>query len=267
MDIPKDELELLRSFSGRTISAMAKYNNVKWEEDEYAVIQDWKCIKNLKLNPRVSYFWWKLMKNVIPTMDFLMHRRLLDNNLCPRGCDMKEDVEHVAVKCSKLIQVIQMANRLGFSLPVFNSLEECLKFLRKQGKVDPFSTKTYCALVYHSWKSRNNLVHEGQELGAGGNLYSDHWGANPHYMLTSTSWHPPPPGWIKVNIDASLLSSNEVGIGGIFRDHKGRMLLSFGFSVVNWDIGFLELLAFRSLARVIKDWMLDAKGLIMKETI
>ncbi|PKU63475.1 hypothetical protein MA16_Dca022126 [Dendrobium catenatum] len=83
-------------------------------------------------------------------------------------------------------------------------------------------------------------------------IHSDHWVANQHELISS-SWHPPPPGWIKVNIDASLQCSNEDGIGGIFRDHKGRMLLSFGFSLMHWDIGALEWMVVRSFSKVIED--------------
>ncbi|KAI0530840.1 hypothetical protein KFK09_000388 [Dendrobium nobile] len=238
----EDSLELLKIHSGKTISAMARCANINVEENEPMLVQDWNCIKNLKLNPQ----------NAIPTTDFLMHTRLIGSNLCPRGCDMKEDEEHVEVKS--------------------------LEFKQKRREENPFIAKIYCALVFNSWKSRNKLIHKGQELGAkvimtnaityastsSSNLYSDHCGANQQYKLISSTWHPPPPGWIKVNINASLLNSNEAGIGGIFRDHRGRMLLSFRFSEVHWDIGYMELLAFRSLRRVIKDWKLNAKGLIFE---
>ncbi|PKU59188.1 hypothetical protein MA16_Dca028443 [Dendrobium catenatum] len=94
-------------------------------------------------------------------------------------------------------------------------------------------------------------------------FHSDHWGDN-HHELISSSWHPPPPGWIKVNIDDSLQCSNEAGIGGIFRDHKGRMLLSFGFSLIHWDICTLEWMAVRSICNVIDDWMFNAKGIMVE---
>ncbi|PKU62439.1 hypothetical protein MA16_Dca028967 [Dendrobium catenatum] len=94
-------------------------------------------------------------------------------------------------------------------------------------------------------------------------IHSDHWDANQHELILS-SWHPPPPRWIKINIDASLQCSKEAGIGGIFRDHKGRMLLSFGFSLMHWDIGALEWMAVRSLGKVIEYWMLNAKGMIVE---
>ncbi|KAL0910007.1 hypothetical protein M5K25_020928 [Dendrobium thyrsiflorum] len=83
-------------------------------------------------------------------------------------------------------------------------------------------------------------------------------------LQLSNSWHPPPPKWIKVNIDASLLDSYRAGIGGVLRGHKGRFLLAFGFSCIHWDIGQLELLTIRSLNKIIQDWMFIARGIIIK---
>ncbi|KAI0488528.1 hypothetical protein KFK09_028363 [Dendrobium nobile] len=123
----------------------------------------------------------------------------------------------------------------------------------------------------------NALVHEGKEMEDGfivtnaityastsfSYIHSDHWNANQH-MLSPYSWHPPPPGWIKINIDAALHCSYKAGIGGILRDHKGRMLLAYGFSLVHWDIGKLEWLAVRSIGNIIEDWKLKSKGIIVE---
>jgi len=57
---------------------------------------------------------------------------------------------------------------------------------------------------------------------------------NQHYMLLN-HWHSPPPDSIKVNVNDSLLSSYKYGIGGVFRNCKGRFLLAFGQACVHWD--------------------------------
>ncbi|KAI0522448.1 hypothetical protein KFK09_004827 [Dendrobium nobile] len=45
-------------------------------------------------------------------------------------CNMREDVEHVAVKCSKLIVVIELVNRWGFPVPTFSTFGDVQKSLR-----------------------------------------------------------------------------------------------------------------------------------------
>ncbi|KAH0460922.1 hypothetical protein IEQ34_008497 [Dendrobium chrysotoxum] len=83
-------------------------------------------------------------------------------------------------------------------------------------------------------------------------IHLENWDANQLFQLLSASWHPPPPEWIKVNIDASLLRSNRAGIGGVFRDHKGMFLLVFGFMGLHWDVAQVELIAILSLERLFK---------------
>ncbi|KAH0461442.1 hypothetical protein IEQ34_009017 [Dendrobium chrysotoxum] len=90
-------------------------------------------------------------------------------------------------------------------------------------------------------------------------------GSLPHQglVLSFYSWHPPPPRWIKVNIDATLLQSYKASIGGVFRDRKGRFIVAFGFKCIHWDNGYLELLAICSLKKVVKEWMMEANGIII----
>ncbi|KAL0927016.1 hypothetical protein M5K25_001167 [Dendrobium thyrsiflorum] len=121
----------------------------------------------------------------------------------------------------------------GFPIPVFSSIWDCKTKLELLSSANPFIAKVYCSLVYFSWKSRNKVKHGDHEFGlsfiasnaisfasiSNSNMFVDHWGANQPNQLSS-SWHPPPPGWIKVNLDASLLKSKEGGIGGVFRDSK-----------------------------------------------
>ncbi|KAI0524596.1 hypothetical protein KFK09_003973 [Dendrobium nobile] len=84
----------------------------------------------------------------------------------------------------------------------------------------------------------------------------------PLWLLNS--WHSPPPDWIKVNIDASLHNSYKAGIGGVFRDNYGWFLLAFENPLIHWDAVAVELQAILALKLVIKDWMLNYKGLIIE---
>ncbi|KAL0917892.1 hypothetical protein M5K25_012995 [Dendrobium thyrsiflorum] len=239
---------------------------------------DGNWVQKLDLSPRVACFWWRILKDALPTTDFLMNRRLLNYNCCPRGCEAIEKWDHITTSCYKLLQAIETVKKRGLIIPVFDSFTECCSQLKRIAKVKPFMAKLYCSLVFYSWKSRNSVVHDGQELGSCFiastavslasiltklNPFSGHWGAFQRQLSTS-SWHPPPPGWIKVNVDATIRRSNVAGVGGVIRDHKGRFLCSFGYNCVHWDSGYMELVAFRSIKRVIKDWMVGAKVIIME---
>ncbi|KAI0488487.1 hypothetical protein KFK09_028320 [Dendrobium nobile] len=70
--------------------------------------------------------------------------------------------------------------------------------------------------------------------------YLSNWGTN---LLRESceSWCPPLKDLMKINVDAALLRSNCAGVGGIFRDHKGRFILAFGEKKIHWDITKLEM--------------------------
>ncbi|PKU68225.1 Putative ribonuclease H protein [Dendrobium catenatum] len=276
-DIHEDKLELLNSHSGFTLSALIKNANSEKMEIDLHWINGWSCLKKLKLNPRVHHFWWRLQKNALPTRDFLNQRKLVDGNLCPRVCCLVEDANHIATNCFRLNLLINKANSWGFEIPSFLNLNVVISFLKDKSFNKSFIKNLYCSLVFTSWKSRNTLIHEGKEMDDGfivtnaityastsfSYIHSNHWNAN-QQMLTPYSWHPPPPGWIKINIDAALHCSKNAGIGGILRDHRGRMLLAYGFSLVHWDIRKLEWLAVRSIGNIIEDWKLKSKGIIVE---
>ncbi|KAL0915985.1 hypothetical protein M5K25_013459 [Dendrobium thyrsiflorum] len=229
----EDQLKLLSQNSRKSITALSFEASLEHKE--------WNWIKKAKLNPRVEVFWWRLFNNAIPTFHFLSNRRLYHEDGCPRRCNEREDLEHVAVKCKKLLEVLVHLGKWGFFIP-----------LKKI-----FFSSIYIAMWFFSWKSRNKLIHNGIEDSSlviainaisfssfsayGISRNSGIWGANQSYRLLNLSWYPPPPDWIKVNVDASLLPSYKAGIGGIFRDHKGRFLLAFAKSCVHWDVGSLEL--------------------------
>ncbi|KAL0910113.1 hypothetical protein M5K25_021053 [Dendrobium thyrsiflorum] len=94
-----DVLELKRNLSGKTISALIREEAVM-KEDELDPIA-W--IHKMKLNAMVELFIWRLCKGAIPTTDFVLKRKLATSNICPRGCGVVEDVDHVTTSCSKLL--------------------------------------------------------------------------------------------------------------------------------------------------------------------
>ncbi|XP_020681242.1 uncharacterized protein LOC110098680 [Dendrobium catenatum] len=112
------------------------------------------------------------------------------------------------------------------------------------------------------WRVLNNAIPTNQFLS-----YKSLQGildVNQPTRLLNNYWYPPPPDWIKVNIDTSLCPSYKAGIGDVFHDHKGRFLMAFGQKWIHWDIASLELQAILSIKDVVKYWMFAYKGLIIE---
>ncbi|KAI0510967.1 hypothetical protein KFK09_011583 [Dendrobium nobile] len=115
------------------------------------------------------------------------------------------------------------------------------------------------------WSNRNKVKHgktgdSNVMIALIRGLYrSDHWDAYQSVGLFSDKWHPPPPEWLKINIDASLKENYEASIGGIVRNCKGRFVLAFGHGKLHWDITQMELSAFKSLKEALQGWLQGAK--------
>ncbi|PKU61502.1 hypothetical protein MA16_Dca026016 [Dendrobium catenatum] len=229
----KDQLELLYQVTGKSLSTLAFEPVVS----NPAVHMYWVLIKKINLNLRIEVFWWRLHHKAIPTFHFLEYRRLREGNLCPRGCMKSEDHEHVAVSCPKFIQIVQILNRWGFQILVFETFVECCSKLEQNASSKIFLANLYCSSVFFCWKFRNKFIHgdkEDSNLSIAANSVgvasismsnrhnSGIWDANQPVRLSRNCWHSPPPDWIKVNVNSSLLTSYKAG--GVFRDHKGRFL-------------------------------------------
>ncbi|XP_020687312.1 uncharacterized protein LOC110103088 [Dendrobium catenatum] len=266
-------MELKFKYSGRSIAALA-FQAVTEQSEGTA---HWMWMKELKLRPNIELFWWRLCNDAIPSNDFLFRRRLNNFSRCPRGCKEEENGCHIAGKCDKLRTVISILNGWGFQVPFFDNISECLEGLKKLVGKKSLIANMYCTTTRLVWKSRCKLIHDGIEdsvnsLAANAvststvcnfiNSYSDNWDVNQRKLFCS--WHPPPPGWIKINVDASLLRNNVAGFGGVARDDKGRFLIAFGAKLMHWDIAQMELMAVLYLKNIIRDWMIEAQGVIIE---
>ncbi|KAL0906121.1 hypothetical protein M5K25_024586 [Dendrobium thyrsiflorum] len=273
-NLEEDKLELKFKLSRKSISALSY--GARFSEYKEEVWYHW--FFKLKLHPRVELFMWRLCMNAIPTAVFLFARRMADSNLCPWGCLKAEDVDHCSTTCQKLLQAISLLNSWGFPVPRFGSFSECLNKLRDVSVRNPFLPKMYFTLIFHSWLNRNRVKYgDGEEsivsiassvvsfmatTNKGSNVLGN-WGTNQSSSLLNF-WYPPPPNWLKINIDGALAKLGKSGVGGVVRDGKGRFLLAYGSGCVHWDSAQVELLAFQSLRNLIQGWMHEADGIIIE---
>ncbi|KAI0530858.1 hypothetical protein KFK09_000406 [Dendrobium nobile] len=142
---------------------------------------------------------------------------------------------------------------------------------------EDLAANLYCTLIWLVWKSSCKLIHTDKEdsdtsIAANAISYAvrsnflnfqlENWDTN--QLRLSSHWHPPPPGWIKINVDGVLKKKCRTGVGGVARDDKGRFLLAFGNSLQHWDAAQTELCAVLFLKNVVKEWMFEAQGVIIE---
>ncbi|KAI0508103.1 hypothetical protein KFK09_014237 [Dendrobium nobile] len=235
----EDQLELMKMCSGKTVCALV-YEQMWLNKCNLEDVDYFSWVQNLKMNKKVEIFWCRLGKSAIPTNMFLMNRKFSDNALCARGCQVNETYEHIMVHCKYLIEIIMKMREWGIFIPVFRSLDCCLKELKKISTHNSGIVRVYCSIVYYSWKNQNDIKHGKSALPCSiitanalflavskSSPYLSCWGTN---LLSESqnTWYPPPKDWIKINVDASLTSSNLAGIRGVFRGYKGRLISAFG---------------------------------------
>lgn len=50
-------------------------------------------------------------------------------------------------------------------------------------------------------------------------------GANTGVVVRNRRWLPPPPGWVRVNVDtATFMQTESVGIGSVIQDENGSLV-------------------------------------------
>ncbi|KAL0917801.1 hypothetical protein M5K25_012892 [Dendrobium thyrsiflorum] len=154
-----DCLELIHQNFGCSVSALAYKASVQ----DHSSCFYWECLKNIKLRPRVEVFWWRIFNNAIPTFQFLFQRRIQGEFDCPRGSIATEDLEHITLKCVKLVEIICYLNKWGFGIPNFKSFQECWKWMESYNKGHGYLINIYCSAAYLNWRARNRFLHEGKD--------------------------------------------------------------------------------------------------------
>ncbi|KAI0488417.1 hypothetical protein KFK09_028248 [Dendrobium nobile] len=231
-----------------------------------------------RIGPLQAKFAWEcLMKPNSLLNQIIKGKKISNQSSCPRGCVENEDNCHITARCGKLQRCITLLKNWGFYMPVFEDFNSCLDGLLKASTNNPLLANIYCTAVFLTWKSRCKLVHgksEDSDFSIAANIVSLATVSNfiitqpenldTNQLMLSSSWCPPPTGWIKINIDASLKSNYLAGIGGVIRDDKDRFLLAFGTHYLHWDIAQVELLAVYYLKNTLRDWMHEAQGVIIE---
>ncbi|KAK8951217.1 hypothetical protein KSP39_PZI003094 [Platanthera zijinensis] len=238
-DLQQDTPTLLPCFSGRTVTGLA-----------YAALfpppsQDASWLKKLRMRPRERSFWWRLSLDVIPTRTWLAHCGLAIETCCPWGCIAPESRDHLLGKCSYLQAVGTTLQRWGLSLPRVSSWIALMDGL----SISANCSSTFTLLgfaVYQCWQARNARIHlqeystptiiatrvlESASRSATFPTQAN-WDTTRPSRPSSTLWCPPPPGWLKINIDDALLPSRQAGVGIVARDSFGTVLFAAGRPLV-----------------------------------
>ncbi|XP_043810323.1 uncharacterized protein LOC122723137 [Manihot esculenta] len=235
----------------------------------------------LKFPPKVLNFCWRALVNVVPCLSSLQSKRVPVDPSCPLCHVAPENVLHILIQCP-FARSCWLSSPLGWPAPSTSSLNEWFSLAFSSASVE--NASLMLMILWALWQNRNNVIWKGQGQTASGVFFMalnflQQWKAARVMSSVSTIvdparpiWSPPPHGWIKANIDASLsLQRGSVGFGCVIRKDDGSFVAARAGSFYSqMDAKCAETMAFREALSWIKacGWdrvlfELDAQVLVM----
>ncbi|GMN43800.1 hypothetical protein TIFTF001_012998 [Ficus carica] len=224
----------------------------------------WRKLWRLPIPPKTCLFVWRAFHEILPTMVSLRHRGIDCDILCPRCKDVMESSSHAIFDCPTSCAVWRMS-RFWEKIEDrrARSFADFLRVLSTE--VSSVDLALVCWLAWKLWSERNKVVHGGEvgdpqsifdfSIASFGEWQSLNRAPTQPCFVGSDVWSPPQPGYLKLNIDASVFpSSNHIGIGAAIRDDKGSFLGALAISVEGSFSPFVaECLALREGLRFAKE--------------
>ncbi|XP_048495895.1 uncharacterized protein LOC125495272 [Beta vulgaris subsp. vulgaris] len=253
------------SYSVKTTYMLGKGGNL----DNFH--QAWVDIWSMEVSPKVRHFLWRLCTNTLPVRELLKYRHLSDDDLCPRGCGEIESQSHAIFGCPLLRDFWCESGCESFrSLAVAGPMSEALVNMHE---LDMGVRIKGAFLSWVLWSDRNLLVFQNkvtppvillervnrlvEENGAYTKKIYPLWA--PLANASPRIWLAPPPGIIKLNVDASLIVEGWVGLSAVARDSGGSVLFSAIRRVRSyWSAEIAEAKAIEMAIRLGKRYALQA---------
>ncbi|CAN0897822.1 Putative ribonuclease H protein At1g65750 [Linum grandiflorum] len=201
---------------------------------------EWCRLWELDIPPNIKQFAWRMVTDVLPTRERLQRRgvELIGTyGICGGSY---EGADHLFLACS--------AVQSGWSSV---QLDQCIRNLQQIGgnvqdwfwhMIQQMSGAVCSKLItgfWSIWRERNNMIWNAKITPLGvvlqGSLhYLADWRAArariqpsppPPSIPPCPKWHPPPPGYLKCNIDvATFAAEHKTGWGMVIRDSQDTIL-------------------------------------------
>lgn len=196
----------------------------------------WKALRKLQVQPKIRIFWWRVIKNFLPTSAELKRRHVSEEACYPMCGISEESLFHAFIhRDHARLFWKEAASFFDLKLPRLHPLTW------KQDLLDAsFVKKEYAAVaisvMWAIWKNRNKYSHGEDhyqpqksmelihELITSLNIPSQDPGGK---VKVKQKWTAPATGWIKLNCDGALdPATGDAGAGVVARDEQGAFLFT-----------------------------------------
>ncbi|XP_015943920.1 uncharacterized protein LOC107469042 [Arachis duranensis] len=210
----------------------------------------WGRLWKARAHPRVINYVWRVLNNSLPTRLNLQKRGVNCIALCPR-CWKKKETEHHLLKECEFARCFWFHSQLGIRTSDFLDLDIRKWIEELLDKLDMDLQGLLCTSILHLWVARNEVLHEEvdrspmevadramknfKEYQKALTVIEDVIHPPPLGSQSVEFWRRPPTHKLKINVDASCIDEETVGIGAVARDSEGTILMS-GMWKVNLSI-------------------------------
>lgn len=273
MDNVTDQIIWAASTSGFLNSKEA----YKFFSPSFPLVHWCHCIWHAAIQPRKSLAVWKILKNRVPSDDRLQRFNVALCSRCYLCLSNCETSKHLFLDCPLAVALwVWIFSLFRVAIPHGALLQDLfleanLTSLNHSSRLFWFIAVSN--LLWCLWSERNKRRHEGGvccalklkqffvlSLRDSATLVfpstSSSISSLPIFNLLGLSplrlaaprfipvlWQPPPPLWVKVNIDGSFHGRNNAGFWGVFRDSSATFLGAFSCLVEASSAIETELLA------------------------
>jgi len=204
--------------------------------------REWADLWSIKVPSKIKVFLWRLAKYSIPTADVRHRRHMAQTSVCSI-CGGQDSWKHSLLECNmaRCVWALQSDEIVEFISQARDDnargwLHEAIRGLDHDHRVRLFVS------MWAIWYARRKAIHENMfqsplsthsfierfiadlEMAT---LKSERLGSAPACAVPTAAsrWIPPPPGLMKVNVDAALSKNSDlVALAAVARDGRGIFL-------------------------------------------
>lgn len=193
---------------------------------------NWSVIWKLNIPPKVRMFLWRATLDTLPHRAELFRRRIASSPFCERCPESEETSMHILRACRGLDE-IWLAAPFSMQLEIGNiSFWAWLVMLKKRLEPDTFLLAV--VVMWKTWETRNLETHGTKRYAPtdivtwGQEFLERYWSAQvsiPVSAVPSTPsvWCASPPGFIKINTDASFpVNGSDALVSMVARSNSGE---------------------------------------------
>ncbi|KAJ1392540.1 Reverse transcriptase zinc-binding domain [Sesbania bispinosa] len=205
----------------------------------------WKAVWHWEGHQRAKCLLWLVLNNGLKTRSKGFRRGFLDTNTCALCASHEETPLHILRDCDKVREVwFRIANgRLPTEF--FSADMRVWIFSNINKSSNRWWRLCFGISLWAIWNNRNEyifqdiafsvdkiaaLVHAQVEIGCAEWMLSVNQA--PKYKESLIRWSYPNTGWVKANVDGSVVQNSSIaGCGGVFRGSDGKWLTGFSYNL------------------------------------